>query len=488
MSILHSGTQRCYMATFNTLPTTETVTRQNIIPSHWAQTYLAKQDVYWESPSRNVEYGHVSEKCSKLIRVHGCGGDDEFQICASGHNLKGERVKRRDVVTNKEAKLVQQSFSRGVVSLRTDLAQQAEQHVGVQRALVSLVHDDGAVVVQVRLAQRLPEQDAVRHVLDQGFLWCAVLKTNGVAHLKVNMRFARSQEVQRFSHHISSGWALHCPTQSTRWCCSALNQCQSPQTGHDSKRWWKRVATGNSFNPNLKGRVSLFHSWLSVSCMSDQHTWKRVHNYRGRWPFAYFLLLTNWTWFIKILLHFSDWVWSLFFLAIIIFHRFLSWIPLHITYRLHNVAVGAPHAGVSPPLPGWCRSPRSLSLPHSWLPLCEVACSPPCRSWCSRPRAGTVSAGSSCRSPSPQQQSLCCCPCGCQNSYTFKSIRNLVFLHNSFESVSYRMMLRSCCLTANMGRYCLCSSRVFFLANSLLASLFSFMWSANFCSALFNGG
>lgn len=120
----------------------------------------------------------------------------------------------------------------------------------------------------------------------------------------------------------------------------------------------------------------------------------------------------------------QDWVWSLFFLAIIIFHTD------------YKVAVGAPHAGVSPPLPGWCRSPRSLSLPHSWLPLCEAACSPPCRSWCSRPRAGTVSAGSSCRSPSPQQQSLCCCPCGCQNSYTFKSIRNLVFLHNSFESVS----------------------------------------------------
>lgn len=35
-----------------------------------------------------------------------------------------------------------------------------------------------------------------------------------------------------------------------------------------------------------------------------------------------------------------------------------------------------------------------------------------------------------------------------------------------------------------MGRYCLCSSRVFFLANSLLASLLSFMWSANFCSVL----
>lgn len=174
--------------------------------------------------------------------------------------------------------------------------------------------------------------------------------------------------------------------------------------------------------------------------MSDQHT------YRVRWPFAYFLLLTNWTWFIKILLHFSDSdeVFHPFtccfthnsslsrlsvkfiFLHLSFFTHFLSWIPLYITYRLYNVAVGAPHTGVSPPLPGWCRSPRSLSLPHSWLPLCEAACSPPCRSWCSRPRAGTVSAGSSCRSPSPQQQSLCCCPCRCKNSYSLKSIKNLV--------------------------------------------------------------
>ena len=35
---------------------------------------------------------------------------------------------------------------------------------------MGLVHDDGAVVVQVRLSQRLPQQDAVRHVLDEGLL------------------------------------------------------------------------------------------------------------------------------------------------------------------------------------------------------------------------------------------------------------------------------------------------------------------------------
>lgn len=39
----------------------------------------------------------------------------------------------------------------------------------------------------------------------------------------------------------------------------------------------------------------------------------------------------------------------------------------------------------------------------------------------------------------------------------------------------YLMMVRSSCCTAKMGRYCLCSKMDFFFANSLLASLFSFM-------------
>lgn len=72
--------------------------------------------------------------------------------------------------------------------LGTDLTQQAEQHIGVQRALVSFIHDDGTVVVQVWLSQRLPEQDAVCHVLDHGFLWRAVLETDGIAHLKVKKK------------------------------------------------------------------------------------------------------------------------------------------------------------------------------------------------------------------------------------------------------------------------------------------------------------
>ena len=68
----------------------------------------------------------------------------------------------------------------------SDLAEQAKEHVGVERALVGLVHDDGAVVIQVRLPQRLPQQDAVRHVLDHCLLGRAVLEADGIAHLQGN--------------------------------------------------------------------------------------------------------------------------------------------------------------------------------------------------------------------------------------------------------------------------------------------------------------
>lgn len=67
------------------------------------QTYFAKQDVHWEGSSWNVEYGYIAEKCSKLVRVHGCGGDYEFQVCASGYNLRGEPVNKRGVIKKKDS-------------------------------------------------------------------------------------------------------------------------------------------------------------------------------------------------------------------------------------------------------------------------------------------------------------------------------------------------------------------------------------------------
>ena len=52
----------------------------------------------------------------------------------------------------------------------TYLPQQTKQHVRVKRSFVSLVHDNRAVVIQVGLSQRLPQQDTISHVLYQRFL------------------------------------------------------------------------------------------------------------------------------------------------------------------------------------------------------------------------------------------------------------------------------------------------------------------------------
>lgn len=71
-----------------------------------------------------------------------------------------------------------------VGGLCTDLTEQTKQHISIQGAFMSLVHNNSTVVVQVRLPQRLPEQDTICHVLYQGFLRCAVLKTNCIAHLQ----------------------------------------------------------------------------------------------------------------------------------------------------------------------------------------------------------------------------------------------------------------------------------------------------------------
>jgi hypothetical protein len=61
------------------------------------------------------------------------------------------------------------------------LSEQTEEHVGAERPLVGLVHNDRAVVVQVGLPETLPQQNTVRHVLDHRVFGSAVLETYGVA-------------------------------------------------------------------------------------------------------------------------------------------------------------------------------------------------------------------------------------------------------------------------------------------------------------------
>lgn len=63
------------------------------------ETYLTKQDIYWECSSWNVEYGHVAKKRCKLVRVHSSRGDDELQISSSRYNLMGDSQEKTDGYT-----------------------------------------------------------------------------------------------------------------------------------------------------------------------------------------------------------------------------------------------------------------------------------------------------------------------------------------------------------------------------------------------------
>ena len=70
-----------------------------------------------------------------------------------------------------------------VGSLLDGLLHQPEQHVRVDRALVRLVEHDDGVLLEVRVDQALPEQHAVRHVLDFRLGARAVLEADRVADL-----------------------------------------------------------------------------------------------------------------------------------------------------------------------------------------------------------------------------------------------------------------------------------------------------------------
>lgn len=153
-----------------------------------------------------------------------------------------------------------------------------------------------------------------------------------------------------------------------------------------------------------------------------------------------------------------------------------------------NELLCACDVGYQPPLPGYSSFPRWLFWPHSLLPLCVAVCSPPCRNQCNRLHEDTVSTESSYRCRFPPPQSRCCYPCTA-DGYKIQSKHKHTVLPNMLmrlcvDTKQNLMMFSSSWRTANMGRYCLCSTSVFFLAKSLLASLFSFMWSANFCSVL----
>lgn len=59
------------------------------------EAYLTKQDVYWKGSPWNMKYGDIAKKSCKLVWVHSCRCNDEFQIGSSGHNLVGNSRRKR---------------------------------------------------------------------------------------------------------------------------------------------------------------------------------------------------------------------------------------------------------------------------------------------------------------------------------------------------------------------------------------------------------
>ena len=135
---------------------------------------LAVQHLHGECSSGYAEDGRAAEVDGEAVGVHGGRGDDELEVPAP----------------------------------HEDLPHEAEQHIGVERALVRLVHDDAAVGVEVLAGQRLAQQHALRHVLDQRRVRRHVLEADVVPHL------GAQRTAELLAHALGHGHGGHAPRLS----------------------------------------------------------------------------------------------------------------------------------------------------------------------------------------------------------------------------------------------------------------------------------
>ena len=63
------------------------------------------------------------------------------------------------------------------------LLHEPKEHVSVDGSLMSLIQHDYRVLLEVGVNETLPQQHAIRHVLDHCLRTCDILKTNCVANL-----------------------------------------------------------------------------------------------------------------------------------------------------------------------------------------------------------------------------------------------------------------------------------------------------------------
>ena len=127
----------------------------------------------------DLQHGHdggVQVVSLGLFGVH-----DVHRVPSTGDAKDGRKVKVLRELLRVERRRRDEELNIGPEP--GDVLYQPEQHVGVQRALVSLVHHHHRVRREVGLAQKLTQEHTVGHVLELGPLGGAVLETDAVANL-----------------------------------------------------------------------------------------------------------------------------------------------------------------------------------------------------------------------------------------------------------------------------------------------------------------
>ena len=107
---------------------------------------LLEIDVHRESPTRDFEDRHPSEKLTELLSIHRSRSYDNANI----------------------------------PSPLSHLLQNPKKHISVERTLMSLVHHNNTVLFQIRILKRFSKENTISHVFNQRILAGEVFKSNSV--------------------------------------------------------------------------------------------------------------------------------------------------------------------------------------------------------------------------------------------------------------------------------------------------------------------
>lgn len=149
------------------------------------------ENLHWEGSPRDGEDGSFEEILWELDGIERRWGHDQLQVFAFLYRLKRDR----------EGHFMWNGILGTELGLLWDvkyLLEEAKEHIGVDCSLMSLIQHDEGVLAHVRVDQTLPLQHSMSHVLDHRLCAGAVLKADGVAHLKLRLKHCHnvSQKLQ----------------------------------------------------------------------------------------------------------------------------------------------------------------------------------------------------------------------------------------------------------------------------------------------------